>query len=247
MTTFSRHSAGDQTGPADPFSGLSGAERATVGSVLDALSQPRLANELRGQEEAVAAITARICPRRTRPRLRLTRPSITVPALLRGRTLAALGAAACVLAGTSGAAIAGMLPGPVQSVAHRVLNDVGVTVPQAGGTPPASGGAGTQDGQGHSGGGTAGGGGHGSHAAGTTRGGHGSPAGDTGAPGGGQGRQHPQGGQGAGRGQGGGSTATHGQGAIHRHVPTHPPHGGGNGGSGGAAKGHDAAGPQPTP
>ena len=244
MTTFSRHSTGDQAGPADPFSGLSDAQRATVDSLLGALSQPRLASELRGQEEAVAAITARICPRRTRPRFRLTRPSIAVPALLRGRTLAALGATACVLAGTSGAAMAGLLPGPVQNVAHRMLHDVGVTVPRPGGAPPASGGAGAQGGQGKPGADTTASGGgtpngrHNSHGAGAT-------GGDPGAPSGGQGQPHPQRGQGAGQGHGGGSTATHGQGAIHRHVPTHPSHGGPHG-DGGAGNGNGGAGSKST-
>lgn len=236
MTTFSRPSTGDEIGPADPFSGLSDAERIAVGSVLDALTQPRLAGELLGQEEAVTAITARICPRRTRPRPRLTRPSIAVPALLRGRTMAALAAAACVLAGTGEAAIAGMLPGPAQRVAHRVLNDVGVTVPPGSGTSPAPDGTGSQSGHDQRGD-TPGSGGP--PRAGTAKGRRGTPTGNPVVPDGGQGAQPPaQGGRGQGQG-GGGSTATNGQGVTHRHVPTHPQHGG--------SGGHGAAHSQSTP
>jgi hypothetical protein len=241
MTTFSRPSTGDETGPADPFSGLSDAERFAVGSVLAALAQPRLADELLGQEKAVTAITARICPRRTRPRPRLARPSIAVPALLRGRTLAALGATACVLAGTGGAAMAGMLPGPAEGVAHRVLHDVGVTVPPGSGTTPASGGTDSQGGrdQPADASGT-GGGRRASHGTGSQSGGRGAPAGNPVVPVGGQGPQPPaQGGQGQGQGQGGGSTATNGQGGTHRHVPKHPTHGG--------SGGHGAAHSQSTP
>ena len=236
MTTFSRHSTGDAAGPVDPFSGLSDAERVAVGGVLDALAQPRLAGELLGQEEAVTAITARICPRRTRPRPRLTRPSIAVPALLRGRTLAALGATACVLAGTGGAAMAGMLPGPAQSVAHRVLHDVGVTVPAGSGTTPAPGGTDARSGHDRAADAPRNGGGHASHGTGRSSGGHGAPAGNPVAPVDGQG-PHPPAREG--HGQGRGSTATNGQGATHRHVPTHPPHGG--------SGGHGATHTQSTP
>jgi hypothetical protein len=232
MTTFSRHSTGDAAGSVDPFSGLSDAERVAVGSVLDALAQPRLAGELIGQEEAVTAITARICPRRTRPRPRLTRPSIAVPALLRGRTLAALGATACVLAGTSGAAIAGMLPGPAQLVAHRVLHDVGVPVPAGSGTAPASGGTDSRSGHGQAAATARNGADHASHGPGTASEGRRTPAGD---PVGGRGPQPPARG---GLGHGGGSTATHGQGATHRHIPTHPQQGG---------SGHGAAHSQSAP
>jgi hypothetical protein len=235
MTTFSRHSTGDAAGPADPFSGLSDAERVAVGSVLDALAQPRLAGELLGQEEAVTAITARICPRRTRPRPRRTRPSIAVPALLRGRTLAALCAAACVLAGTGGAAMAGMLPGPAQDVAHRVLRDVGLKVPAGGGTTPASGG-GSRSWHDQAADTPRNGGGHASHGTGTASGGRGAPTGSPVVPVGGHGPHPPARGR---KGHGGGSTATNGQGATHRHVPTHPPHGG----NGGHGAGHS----QPAP
>jgi len=229
MTTFSRHSTGDAVGPVDPFSGLSDAARIAVDGVLDALAQPRLAGELLGQEEAVTAITARICPRRTRPRPRLTRPSIAVPALLRGRTLAALGATACVLAGTGGAAMAGMLPGPAQRAAHRMLHDVGVTVPAGTGTAPASGGTDSRSGYGQAAGKARNGADHASHGTGTASGRRGTPAGD---PVGGQGSQSPARG---GQGQGGGS---HGQGATHRHTPTDPQH---------AGSGHGAAHTQSTP
>jgi hypothetical protein len=236
MTTFSRHSIGDAAGPVDPFSGLSDAERVAVGGVLDALAQPRLAGELLGQEEAVTAITARICPRRTRPRPRLTRPSIAVPALLRGRTLAALGATACVLAGTGGAAMAGMLPAAAQSVANRVLHDVGVSVPAGSGTTPARGGTHARSGLDQAADTPRNGGDHAGHGTGRRSVGRGAPTGNPVAPVGGQGPQPPARG---GQGEGGGSTATNGQGATHRKVPTHPPHGG--------SGGHGATHTQSTP
>jgi hypothetical protein len=112
-----------------PIDALDAGERARVESLLAAITQPRLPSELAGQDAAVAAISARIRPRRPR-RPHLTLPPLALPAIpLRGRAVCVLLATGCFLAGTTGAAIAGSLPAAVQDLAHGVLRHVGVSVP----------------------------------------------------------------------------------------------------------------------
>ena len=116
----------------DPIAALTADERACVESLLATITQPRLASELAGQDAAVAAISARIRPRRPR-RPVITFPPLAVPAIpLRGRAVRVVAATACILAATAGAAIAGTLPAAVQGVAHGVLRHVGVSVPDGG-------------------------------------------------------------------------------------------------------------------
>ncbi|HEY0389106.1 MAG TPA: hypothetical protein VGC71_11745 [Gaiellales bacterium] len=106
--------------------GLTEDEHAAVDSVLIALAQPRLEAELAAQDEAVAAVIGRMHARgeRTRPALRLA-----VPAFPGGRSLRLAVAVAGAFAATSGAAFAGVLPGPAQHVASQMFSAVGVQVP----------------------------------------------------------------------------------------------------------------------
>jgi hypothetical protein len=120
---------------------LDASERAATAALLAALAQPRLACELIGEDEAVAAMTARIRPRR---RLRIAIPVFRIPApsLPRGATrLAAV--AGCLFVATTGAAFAGVLPAAAQDAAQSAFAHVGLNVPsghsvQPADAPPAS-------------------------------------------------------------------------------------------------------------
>jgi hypothetical protein len=113
--------------------GLTEDEHAVVDLVLIALAQPRLEAELAAQDEAVAAVIGRMNAReeRTRPTLPLA-----VPAFPGGRSLRLAVAVAGAFAATSGAAFAGVLPGPAQHVASQMFSAVGVQVPSGPGVRP---------------------------------------------------------------------------------------------------------------
>jgi hypothetical protein len=115
--------------------GLTEDEHALVDSVLAALAQPRLEAELAAQDEAVAAVIGRMHAReeRARPALRLA-----VPGLPGGSSLRLAVAVAGAFAATSGAAFAGVLPGPAQYVASQMFSAVGVHVPSGPGARPDS-------------------------------------------------------------------------------------------------------------
>jgi hypothetical protein len=126
MQTISPHSHSSDSGWQD--SGLDASELAATAALLAALAQPRLACELVGEDDAVAAMTARIRPRR---RLRLAIPAFRIPApsfpLGGAARLAAV--AGCLFVATTAAAFAGVLPAAAQDAARNALAQVGVTVP----------------------------------------------------------------------------------------------------------------------
>lgn len=123
-------------------SGLDAAERAATDLLLAALAQPRLACELIGEDQAVAAMTARIRPRR---RLRLALPALRIPApsFPRGGATRLAAVAGCLFVATTGAAFAGVLPAAAQDAAKSAFAHVGVNVPaghtvQPSDAPPAA-------------------------------------------------------------------------------------------------------------
>ena len=126
---FSRPSRETGAEQPDQTIALSDDERARIDVVLSALTQPRLAFELAGQDEAVRAIAARVRPRRRR----LRAPRIGLGFLAPRRPAAGIAVAACLFAATTGAAFAGVLPSAAQRVAHRAFDRLGVDVP--GGAP----------------------------------------------------------------------------------------------------------------
>lgn len=114
---------------------LDASERAATAALLAALAQPRLACELTGEDEAVAAMTARIRPRR-RPRIAIPVFRIPAPSFPRGASrLAAV--AGCLFVATTGAAFAGVLPGAAQDAAKSAFAHVGVNVPSGHTVQPA--------------------------------------------------------------------------------------------------------------
>jgi hypothetical protein len=95
---------------------------AGVATLLAAVADSPTADHLSGESETVALLAAVVCssePKMTRPRRRSL--------VLRLKLAAAFATAA--LAGTTGLAFAGSLPGAAQDVASTMLDKVGVSVP----------------------------------------------------------------------------------------------------------------------
>jgi hypothetical protein len=123
-------------------SDLDASELAATAALLAALAQPRLACELAGEHEAVAAMTARIRPRR-RPRLAIPGLRIPVPSFPHGGAARLAAVTGCLLVASTGAAFAGVLPAAAQDAARSALAHVGVSVPaghtvQPADAPPAA-------------------------------------------------------------------------------------------------------------
>jgi hypothetical protein len=121
MKMFSRHREWDVPRASGD---VSSADLEQAELLLSQLTQPALSQELHGEDAAVAAMGARM---RIAAASEPTNAATTSrPAGQAGRVLAA---SLCVFAATTGAAFAGVLPGPVQDVAQNMLDKIGVTVP----------------------------------------------------------------------------------------------------------------------
>lgn len=104
-------------------------------SVLDDLRREPHARELAREAETVAAMAAVVRSCAPAPDAFEWRRGFMLVQPMRPRTVAIL--AAALLAATSALATAGSLPGPAQDVVSRVLDEVGLTLPdQAGGVDP---------------------------------------------------------------------------------------------------------------
>jgi hypothetical protein len=130
--TFDRLLA-DRLEPGDAPAGFAG-----VVELVRALTVPATTGELAGQTAAVAAATA-LLTAPPAPTLGAVRQQTSAtPRWTRSRlfrTKVASLAFAGALLGTTGLAAAGVLPDPVQDVAHDVLAKVGIHVPSASGDP----------------------------------------------------------------------------------------------------------------
>jgi len=122
MKIFSRHRDWDAP-RADRDVSASDLEQVEL--LLSQLSGPPAPDELRGEDAAVAAIAARI-------RIAAASQPAVPGAAARSprRAGRVVGIAVCVFGATTGAAFAGVLPAPVQQVAHDALGKVGMTVPK---------------------------------------------------------------------------------------------------------------------
>jgi translation initiation factor IF-2 len=122
MKIFSRHRDWDAS-RADRDVSASDLEHVEL--LLSELSGPPAPDELRGEDAAVAAIAARIRIAAA------SQPSVPGAAARPSRRAGrVVGIAVCLFGVTTGAAFAGVLPAPVQQVAHDALGKVGVTVPK---------------------------------------------------------------------------------------------------------------------
>jgi hypothetical protein len=127
MKMFSRHKDWDApraTGDV-AFADLEQAEL-----LLAQLTQPVLSYEVAGEDAAVAAIGARI-----RIAGASGKASAAIPARSARRAGRVAAVALCVFTATTGAAFAGVLPDPVQNVAHSMLDRVGIVVPKPASPP----------------------------------------------------------------------------------------------------------------
>jgi hypothetical protein len=108
---------------------------------LTQLAKPNGPGELAGEAAAMSAFRRRISPATTMPLARARSHRLRRPRLMAGRArLAAAFATAAVAVGGSAAAYAGVLPGPVQNLAHRLIDAPpafdNAAHPAAGNQPP---------------------------------------------------------------------------------------------------------------
>jgi len=116
---------------------------AAVAELARALTAPPTARELVGEAAAVAAASAILMtppPPRDLPDRRGATAS-PAKVLLRRTKVMSLVFAGTLLA-TTGLAVAGVLPDPIQDVAHRILSTVGIDVPSSDGDRPSDPGGG---------------------------------------------------------------------------------------------------------
>jgi hypothetical protein len=102
---------------------------AGVAELVRALVAPPTRVELAGEAAAVAAASAFVTPPLERVKRAASRSSRGRTGSSSLRTKVASLAFAGTLLGTTGLAAAGVLPDPVQEVAHRILSKVGIDVP----------------------------------------------------------------------------------------------------------------------
>jgi hypothetical protein len=127
MKMFSRHKDWDAPRATGD---VASADLEQAELLLAQLTQPALSHELVGEDAAVAAMGARI--RIAGASGKANAATAARPARRAGRVVAV---ALCVFTVTTGAAFAGVLPDPVQKVAHSVLERVGVVVPKPASMP----------------------------------------------------------------------------------------------------------------